>query len=520
MDEESEDTPMVELEKQIKSLSLPLSTDVALANVLIYFRQSDQKPVVRHRNVHQNTWGREEIIWKAHSFFCWHDSHQHHGIPVVLPIAYDDRRERFAALGKFCSFSCAIKFQYARFGFFHTYIGMLCRLLAHKVYGYDIDTRFNAAPARESLKSFGNCGPVGMTIKQFRSVTHTTSFRKPPFFTPDRVHQNDEYNPIYSVILYQSWDAGYVVVSSFSNNLKSSTNFCCTSVCWYDTEPFTGDPVGIPISIIKKSQSSGYNNEDEDECLRSVNDNAKIYLVYGCFCSVECALAYLFEIRDWNNEVQLMQTHLMAKDYYDIHRIIEPAVPPWELTKFEGPMTIKEYRGLSTQNLQKSPTTKSELFWINTGIEYHSKNLPEGGYTTLRKQGIAVTEQLHSRTSDDDEKLLERPLYIQYLQMLEKRNAELRAEEDANEVGNRAHATKNSSAIAKDSNNDGQSSKNALGATSTTTSARIVPPSNATTITRSRNRKDGKDHSHALEVGSLMQYMRKTKPSQQQPKKR
>jgi hypothetical protein len=517
------DQSVPDLEEQIKSLSLPLCTDVALSNILIYLRKSDQKVVVRHRNVYQNTWGAEEIICKPHSFCCWHDSSPHYGLPVVLPVAYDDRRERFAAMGKFCSFPCAIKFEYTRLGFFHTYIRMLCRLLAHKVYGFDLDVRFHAAPARESMALFGNCGPVSMTVEQLRAATNTTNFRKPPFFTPDRVHQEDPNNPVFSVILYQSWEAGYVVVSSFSDNLQYSRSPSATSVCWHDTEPFEGDPVGIPIFILKKSQldresssSSDDNDDDDDGCASFSSYTSEIpntYLLYGCFCSIECALAYLFEIRDWNNEVLLMQTHLMAKDYYGISDIVEPANPAWDLIKFEGTKRLVDFRVGSGQNPQKRRDTQSEVFWITTGIEYHSKTLPERGYTTLRKQGIAVTEQLHSPTSTTDQKLLERPLYLQFLEMLGKRNAELSAEENA---------TATSSSSTPHSSPAGRQQS----ATHTITEpaqSHSRPPCRTDCGSHfvgtgpigssSTSRRIRKDPAQNLEVGSLMQYMRKTKPS-------
>ncbi len=102
--------------------------------------------------------------------------------------------------------------------------------------------------------------------------------------------------------------------------------------------------------------------------------------------------------------------------------------------------------------------------------------------------------------------------------MLENRNAEMKVEEDACQDTNEVDGTKN---VIKNTRTttSGAASKTAMASqvpsvhpTTKTTSARPT----TTTTTRSRSRKEP---SQALEVGSLMQYMRKTKPPPQ-PKKR
>jgi len=342
-----------------------------------------------------------------------------------------------------------------------------------------------------------------------------------------------------SVILYQSWDTGYVVVSSFNNNLQWSRTFGATSVCWHDTEPFEGDPVGIPISILKKSKRDRDSSSDDDDdnsytsfsC--STPENHNTYLLYGCFCSIECALAYLFEIRDWNNDVLLMQTHLMAKEYYGIDDILEPAEPAWDLTKFEGTKSVVDFRAGSRQNPKKRRDTKSEAFWITTGIEYHSNTLPEQGYTTLRKQGIAVSEQLHSPASTNDESLLERPLYLQFLEVLAKRNAELSAEECAtrSENGSSGQSSRTDSreSMHRQSprtfeQSTGMSSRQLSDALPNIHSASQSASGPSTTHTQGihsrhtgqsesfASRRARKDPPQDLELGSLMHYMRRTKP--------
>ncbi len=430
-------------QEKVESISLPLPTDVALAELLIYkssFGKYNGNIVVRRRRLDDAGWHDAEEPWQFQTFYCWHDVHEHCGIPVVLPLVYDDRRERFAAMGRFCSFPCAIKFVHERQGFFNSYVCMLATLLSHKVFGFPIDTKFHAAPCRQSLRLFGNDGPASMNIKEFRNSTHTTSFRKPPFLTPARVNQDSTWTAhcpsevqkesIKTVMIYQSWDTGYVFVSSFTDNMAKQ-HTAPRSVCWYDTEPFEWEGIGIPMSL---------NTSDEDF------DAIPTYTVYGCFCSIPCALSYLMEVRDWNVDVQMVLTHAMAKEVYRYKGIIEPAPVIYELEKFGGSLTLEEFRRLVAINVKdrSEPIRSSNILWESVAVEHYSKTLPEN-FTTLRNQSIAVSETFEDKSVDGNTEGV-RALYEQFVA---QRRAELREKtelmesESSSKLAKQEHASTN-----------------------------------------------------------------------------
>lgn len=77
----------------------------------------------------------------------------------------------------------------------------------------------------------------------------------------------------------------------------------------------------------------------------------KKYVVYGNFCSPECACAYLFN-EHIDDSVKYERYHLLNYIYskiYDYSRNIKPAPNPlYILDKFMGSLTIQEYRKLLT----------------------------------------------------------------------------------------------------------------------------------------------------------------------------
>jgi len=98
------------------------------------------------------------------------------------------------------------------------------------------------------------------------------------------------------------------------------------SACFWCTCEFDNPPISIP-----KYELNG------------------IYHVYGCFCSPECAVAYLMEQRvDTSTKFEryALLNHLYCK-LYDYKRNIQPAPDPhYTLDKYYGNLTIQEYRKL------------------------------------------------------------------------------------------------------------------------------------------------------------------------------
>ena len=78
-----------------------------------------------------------------------------------------------------------------------------------------------------------------------------------------------------------------------------------------------------------------------------INDS---YYVYGCFCSPECACAYLMKEKDIDTATRFERYQLLNYLYckiYDYDKNIKPAPSPYyTLEKYYGNLTIQEYRKL------------------------------------------------------------------------------------------------------------------------------------------------------------------------------
>ena len=73
-------------------------------------RHSAYLPVTKAVGVcRQVTWaGEKEGVWPHSSTSCcWHCAHPFDSSPVGLPVAYDDRENKWRLKGNFCSFNCA-----------------------------------------------------------------------------------------------------------------------------------------------------------------------------------------------------------------------------------------------------------------------------------------------------------------------------------------------------------------------------------------------------------------------------
>lgn len=98
------------------------------------------------------------------------------------------------------------------------------------------------------------------------------------------------------------------------------------SACFWDTHKFDNPPVYIPK----------YYMDDT-------------YHVYGCFCSPECAVAYLMQ-ENLDSSVKFERYQLLNNIYskiYEYNKNIKPAPNPYYLLdKYYGNMNIQEYRAL------------------------------------------------------------------------------------------------------------------------------------------------------------------------------
>ena len=113
------------------------------------------------------------------------------------------------------------------------------------------------------------------------------------------------------------------------NQLKQNIHITKKSDCFWCTHPFDSPSIYIPKCMVNG-----------------------LYEVYGCFCTPECGVAYLYqeniESSDKCERYALM--HSLYRDVYKYKTNIKPASNPYYLLeKYYGNLKIEEYRNLSKQ---------------------------------------------------------------------------------------------------------------------------------------------------------------------------
>jgi hypothetical protein len=143
------------------------------------------------------------------------------------------------------------------------------------------------------------------------------------------------------------------------------------SACFWCTYEFDNPPVYIPKHYIKGS-----------------------YQVYGCFCSPECATAYLME-ENIDSSSKFERYHLINHIYtkiYDYNKNIKPAPNPYYmLEKYYGNLSIQEYRALLRNErlflIVDKPLTRilPELHEDNDDFIINNKIIPSNTYQIKKK---------------------------------------------------------------------------------------------------------------------------------------
>ena len=143
------------------------------------------------------------------------------------------------------------------------------------------------------------------------------------------------------------------------------------SACFWCTYDFDNPPVYIPKHYIKDS-----------------------YNVYGCFCSPECASAYLME-ENIDSSSKFERYYLINHIYtqiYDYKKNIKPAPNPYYmLEKYYGNLTIQEYRALLRSErlflIVDKPLTRilPELHEDNDDFIINNKIIPSNTYHIKKK---------------------------------------------------------------------------------------------------------------------------------------
>ena len=143
------------------------------------------------------------------------------------------------------------------------------------------------------------------------------------------------------------------------------------SACFWCTYDFDNPPVYIPKHFIKET-----------------------YHVYGCFCSPECATAYLMD-ENIDSSAKFERYHLINHIYskiYDYKKNIKPAPNPYYmLEKYYGNLSIQEYRSLLRNErlflIVDKPLTRilPELHEDNDDFIINNKIIPSNTYQIKKK---------------------------------------------------------------------------------------------------------------------------------------
>lgn len=95
---------------------------------------------------------------------CHHCCHPFEGLPVGLPIRYNDRKNRMVLRGVYCSVRCCLGANQELQDTRALVRPMWIRYMAKMLYGISLKTEIRPAPPRRTLRKFGGC----LTLEEFR----------------------------------------------------------------------------------------------------------------------------------------------------------------------------------------------------------------------------------------------------------------------------------------------------------------------------------------------------------------
>ena len=162
------------------------------------------------------------------------------------------------------------------------------------------------------------------------NVPYTDITEKLPGYEIDNDNDNDDNNTDFDIQTDKNKENDIKVIwkklKILQHNLHINNTNNKKSACFWDTCEFDNPPVYIPKHFI--------------------NDT---YHVYGCFCSPECAVAYLME-ENIDSSIKFeryqMINHIYSK-IYNYNMNIKPSPNPYYmLEKYYGNLTTQEYRSL------------------------------------------------------------------------------------------------------------------------------------------------------------------------------
>ena len=224
---------------------------------------------------------------------------------------------------------------------------------------FSLDTVKNHEP---NIIMHLKCGEADLTKNTFIS-----SLVYEPNMTPVETFRFENNNELgYSVIDYDTNEtntnniSNNITGNNISNNDSMNNDICNdkkglvsetdeAKILWNKLKELTYQLHTNSISDKKSACFWCTCDFDNPTILIPKFELNKIYHCYGCFCSPECATAYLFE-ESIDNSTRFERYHLLNHIYckiYNYDKNIKPAPNPYyTLNKYYGNLSIQEYRKL------------------------------------------------------------------------------------------------------------------------------------------------------------------------------
>ena len=164
-------------------------------------------------------------------------------------------------------------------------------------------------------------------------VLQRTSFNRTKLFVPDAQAFN-ELRCSSSITQYVDRDSRFHSLEPLNN--RTAEQYRSTHLhCWHDSLPFDGPVVPVP---------------------KAYDASQRCFVVFGCFCSLSCAKAFLAERCTFETGSQLVLLERMAAEVYGV-RDITAAPPRLALDIYGGPYSIEHFRRMHGEKEASLVTT-------------------------------------------------------------------------------------------------------------------------------------------------------------------
>jgi len=194
---------------------------------------------------------------------------------------------------------------------------------------------------------------------------------------PDELqsHDDDALNGDENKIIWKKLRT--LAVKLHTNDISDKRSACFWCTCDFDNPPI----------YIPKMELNGS------------------YQCYGCFCSPECATAYLFD-DDVDSAILFERYHMLNHLYckiYDYQKNIKPAPNPhYTLDKFYGNLSIQEYRRLLKNErlllVVDKPLVRilPELHEDNDDLNFNMKMIPSARKFNVKRKVLQSKNEIMS----------------------------------------------------------------------------------------------------------------------------